>query len=188
MKKTTIEPSTTRLLRVGIGAAVVLVVALSLTGAASADDAQKLGDVTKARLGGGIAAPQPPRPYVDTEPASPADYEPAAELAERWGIEITSIRLSANDHMIDFRYRVLNPAKARDLFVRQTKPQLIDEKTGKVLVVPDTAKIGPLRNSYQPQQGRIYWMFFGNAGNLVKAGDKVTVVIGEFRAEDLVIE
>jgi hypothetical protein len=31
-------------------------------------------------------------------------------------------------------------------------------------------------------------MFFGNAGDLVKAGDKVTVAIGEFRAEDLVVE
>ena len=27
-----------------------------------------------------------------------------------------------------------------------------------------------------------------HAGNLVKAGDKVTVVIGEFRVEDLIVE
>ena len=187
MNQTIIEPSTTRLLRFGIGAALTFVLALSLTGLANADDAQKLGDATKARLAGGIAAPAPPRPFVD-EPASPAVDEGAADMAERWGIEITSIRLSANDHMIDFRYRVLDPEKAESLFVRQTKPQLVDQKSGRVLVVPDTAKIGPLRNSYQPQQGKIYWMFFGNAGNLIKAGDRVTVVIGEFRAEDLVIE
>jgi hypothetical protein len=31
-------------------------------------------------------------------------------------------------------------------------------------------------------------MFFGNAGSLVKAGDQVTVVIGEFRAENLTVE
>ncbi len=48
--------------------------------------------------------------------------------------------------------------------------------------MPETAKIGPLRNSNTPQAGKIYWMFFGNAGNLVKPGDKVTVVIGEFRS------
>jgi hypothetical protein len=90
--------------------------------------------------------------------------------------------------MIDFRYRVLDPVKAKELFVRQNHPALIHQKTGKVLAVPETAKIGPLRNSDPPKQGKIYWMFFGNAGSLVKAGDRVTVVIGEFRAEDLVVE
>jgi len=109
-------------------------------------------------------------------------------MAEKWGVEITSIRLTANDHMIDFRYRVLDPEKAADLFVRQTKPTLIHQRTGKVLAVPETAKIGPLRNSNAPQEGKIYWMFFGNAGNLVQAGDKVTVVIGDFRVENLVVE
>ena len=39
-----------------------------------------------------------------------------------------------------------------------------------------------------PQEGKIYWMFFGNAGYLVKAGDIVTVVIGEFMVENLVVE
>jgi len=112
----------------------------------------------------------------------------AQELAEQWGIEITSIRLTANSHMIDYRYRVLDADKATDLFKRQIKPHLIQQRTGKVLAVPETAKLGPLRNSNIPQDGRIYWMFFGNANNLVKAGDKVTVVIGEFRVEDLVVQ
>jgi hypothetical protein len=85
--------------------------------------------------------------------------------------------------MIDFRYKVLDPAKAKELFVRQNHPALIHQETGKVLVVPETAKIGPLRNSDTPKQGKIYWMFFGNAGYLVKAGDQVTVVIGTFRVE-----
>ena len=112
----------------------------------------------------------------------------AQELAEQWGIEITSIRLTANDHMIDYRYRVLDADKATDLFKRQIKPHLIQQRTGKVLAVPETAKLGPLRNSNIPQAGKIYWMFFGNAGNLVQSGDKVTVAIGDFRVEDLVVE
>jgi len=112
----------------------------------------------------------------------------AAELAEQWGIEITSIRLTAHNHMIDYRYRVLDAQKATDLFKRQIKPHLIHQKTGKVLAVPETAKLGPLRNSNIPQEGKIYWMFFGNAGKLVQSGDEVTVVIGEFRVEDLVVE
>jgi hypothetical protein len=31
-------------------------------------------------------------------------------------------------------------------------------------------------------------MFFGNAGDLVKTGDKVTIVIGDFQVEDLIVE
>jgi hypothetical protein len=121
------------------------------------------------------------------ETAADADAD-ALDLAEQWGIEVTSIRLSTHDHMIDYRYRVLDAKKATDLFKRQIKPHLIHQETGKVLAVPETAKLGPLRNSNTPQEGRIYWMFFGNAGKLVKAGDKVTVVIGDFRVEDLVVE
>ena len=110
------------------------------------------------------------------------------DLGQQWGIEITSIRLTAQNHMIDYRYRVLDSDKATDLFKRQIKPHLIHQETGKVLAVPETAKLGPLRNSNIPQAGKIYWMFFGNADSLVKAGDRVTVVIGEFRVEDLVVE
>ncbi len=118
---------------------------------------------------------------------SPAEVQ-ARQLAEKWGVEITSIRLTASDHMIDYRYRVLDPVKAAALFQRNVHPSLIHQSSGKVLSVPNTAKVGPLRNSNTPQKGRIYWMFFGNAGQLVKAGDKVTVRIGEFQAENLIVD
>ncbi|MCP3869626.1 MAG: hypothetical protein GY703_16350 [Gammaproteobacteria bacterium] len=109
------------------------------------------------------------------------------ELQQRWGIELTALRLTAANRMVDFRYRVLDTAKAAPLFQRQTKPYLIHQASGKVLAVPNTAKVGSLRNSNMPQQDRIYWMFFGNNG-VISTGDKVSVVIGDFRAEDLVIE
>ena len=130
------------------------------------------------------------KPAVETDAAaaeSVAEAEPM-DLAAKWGIEVTSIRMTANDHMIDYRYRVLDADKAADLFKRQIKPFLIHKESGKVLAVPETAKLGPLRNSNIPQEGKIYWMFFGNSGNLVKAGDSVTVVIGEFRVENLIVE
>jgi len=119
--------------------------------------------------------------------------EPAAQVeqaspVQTWGIEVTSVRMTANNHMIDFRYRVLDPQKAETLFSKETKPYLIHRQTGKVLSVPRTAKVGPLMSTYHPQQNRIYWMFFGNHGNLVKAGDQVSVVIGEFRAENIIVQ
>ena len=109
-------------------------------------------------------------------------------LAEKWGIEITSLRMAAANHMVDFRFRVLDAKKADPLFVRQTKPYLVDQKSGKVLAVPNTAKIGPLRNSNKPKEGRIYWMFFGNHTRLISQGSAVTVVIGEFKVENLIVE
>jgi hypothetical protein len=143
---------------------------------------------TAATPADGQEKKNPEMTATTTEAAAEASQAETIQLAAQWGIEVTSVRLTAADHMIDYRYRVLDTDKATDLFKRQIKPFLIHQETGKVLAVPETAKIGPLRNSNIPQEGKIYWMFFGNAGNLVKAGDKITVVIGEFRVEDLIIE
>jgi hypothetical protein len=158
-------------------------IAAALAGTAFADKPQTLDEVMRTRpTTGSRVLPEP------AQLEASAGDSAAAQLAETWGIEVASIRLTAHEHMIDYRYRVLDAAKADQLFKRQIKPQLIHQETGRVLVVPDTAKVGPLRNSNTPQEGRIYWMFFGNAENLVKAGDKVTVLIGDFVVEDLVVE
>jgi hypothetical protein len=105
----------------------------------------------------------------------------------RWGIEVLGVHLAAAGYMLEFRYRVLDPDKAKPLFQRQTKPVLIDEATGTQFLVPTPAKVGALRNSDSPHAGRVYWMFFGNPGKLLQSGNRVTVVIGEFRAEGLVV-
>mgnify|MGYP001826241305 CR=1 FL=1 len=110
------------------------------------------------------------------------------ELSEKWGIELIGMRSTAYGHMLDFRYRVLDAEKAAPLFVRKTKPYLIHQDSGKALAVPNTPKLGSLRNTNMPQQGRTYWMFFGNSHGVVKKGDKVTVAIGDFRATDLEVE
>lgn len=110
------------------------------------------------------------------------------EMRINWGIEVTSVRLAVDGNMVDFRYRVLIPEKAKPLFNRKNKPYLIDEASQKVLTVPNLGKVGPLRTSNNLQAGRIYWMFFGNTHKLVKAGSKVSVVIGDFRVDDLIVQ
>ena len=109
-------------------------------------------------------------------------------LAERWGIEVKGIRLSAAGHMLDFRYRVIDPEKASSLVNRQTKAYLVDEASDVKLTVPIT-RIGPLRQtSVRPQANKEYFILFGNIGNVVKSGSKVTVVIGDFNVEHLTVE
>lgn len=108
-------------------------------------------------------------------------------VQEQWGIRIESVRLSAAGYMIDFRYRVLNQEKAAPLFERKTKPFLIDQQSGKKFVVPSPPKVGPLRTSEPPQADRTYFILFANPGKYVKQGNKVTVVIGDFKAENLIV-
>jgi len=108
-------------------------------------------------------------------------------LQDKWGIKIEGIRLSAAGYMLDFRYRVIDPEKAAPLFDRQTKPYLIDQESGAKFIVPSPPKVGPLRTSNPPQADRTYFILFANPGKYVKQGNKVTVVIGEFKAENLTV-
>ena len=112
-------------------------------------------------------------------------------IEEQWGVRIESIRTSAAGNLLDFRYRIIDPDKALPLVERKNKPYLIDQESGKTLGVPSGAKIGPLRQTVRygkPKEDRIYFVLFGNPGGFVKPGNKVTVVIGDFRVEDLVVE
>lgn len=108
-------------------------------------------------------------------------------IARQWGIEIESLRLTAAGYMLDFRYRVLDAVKAAPLFVRKTKPVLLDEKSGAVMVVPVPPKTGALRNSNVPKEGRTYFMFFANPGRFIVKHRTVTVTIGDFSVSGLVV-
>lgn len=110
-------------------------------------------------------------------------------LEEKWGIKILSIRQSANGYMLDFRYRVIDPDKASLLLSRKEKPYLIDQASGARFMVPSAPKVGPLRQTaIKPIADRNYFILFANPGKYVKPGNRVTVVIGEFRVQNLVVE
>jgi len=109
-------------------------------------------------------------------------------LKRQWGVEVMGVRLASAGHMLEFRYRVLDERKARALFERTTKPALVHERTGAKRAVPVPPKTGPLRTSDPPVRHRTYWMFFANPGQLVKPGETVSVAVGEFRADGLVVE
>ena len=112
-------------------------------------------------------------------------------LEEKWGIQIESLRLSAANNLLDFRYRIIDPDKALPLVERKNKPSLIDQESGKTVGVPSGAKVGPLRQTVRygkPKEDRVYFVLFGNPGKFIKRGNKVTVVIGDLRVEDLVVE
>jgi len=127
--------------------------------------------------------------------AAPTRYQPN-HLAGRagtyyklvWGIESLSIRWAESGEMIRFSYHVLDADKAKALNDKKDEPSLIDPQAGVSLVVPALEQVGQLRQSATPKVGMSYWMAFSNSGRRVKRGDRVNVVIGQFRANGLVVE
>jgi hypothetical protein len=105
-----------------------------------------------------------------------------------WGVDSLSVKWTESGEVIRFTYRVLDPEKAKVLNDKKNQPSLIDPQAGVKLVVPSLEKVGQLRQSSSPEAGRSYWMAFSNKGRPVKHGDHVTVEIGTFRAEGLVVD
>jgi hypothetical protein len=117
-------------------------------------------------------------------------YSGRAEMyrARRFGVDHLRVRSVASGSSLEFRYRVLDPDKAQMLTDKRAKPLMIDQATGYRLEVPTMEKIGELRQTATPEQGREYWMVFANKGKLVKPGQRVDLMIGSFRAEGLTVE
>ena len=109
-------------------------------------------------------------------------------IKQHFGIEVVALHLAAAGHMLDFRFRVVDLDKAMPFFREDIKPYALDQKSGKSLSVPVPAKLGPMRpTGRDPKEGITYWMFFGNPG-LIGSGDKVTIVIGDYHLENLIVE
>ncbi len=127
--------------------------------------------------------------YADPIPAQPGQANDQKKyLLETWGIEALSIRQSAGGSMLDFRYRVLDKDKAAPLFSRKVNPYLMDQKSGAVFGVPSSPKVGALRQTRPPEVKRNYFIIFANPGRFVKKSNAVTIVIGELKIKDLIVE
>ena len=105
-----------------------------------------------------------------------------------WGVDILGVKPVSSGTLLRFSYRVVDAKKATTLNDKKASPYLYDQATRAKLVVPTMEKIGQLRQSSTPEEGREYWMLFSNKGNLVKPGSRVDVVVGAFRAEGLIVQ
>ena len=105
-----------------------------------------------------------------------------------WGVDSFVVRSVESGQMIRFSYRVIDAEKAAAVNDKKATPYLIDEAAHVKLVVPMMEKVGQLRQSAAPESGKSYWMVFSNKGDFVKRGDRVSVEIGKFRVDGLVIE
>ena len=155
-------------------------------------------------FGGLLSSPAPAQsPQQDQAPATPAAkssgavvpyrYRPPVPKRAReyyalvWGVDSLSVKSAESGEIIRFTYRVLDASKAHVLNDKKNEPSLIDPQAGVKLVVPTLEKVGQLRQSSAPESGKAYWMAFSNKGRYVKPGHRVTVVIGNFRADGLIV-
>jgi hypothetical protein len=104
------------------------------------------------------------------------------------GVDDLKVHRTNAGNLIRFSYRVTNPAKAVALTDRQATPYLIGHSSHAVLQVPVMDKVGPLRQATRPEPNKEYWMVFSNKGDVVKAGERVSVVVGRFRVDGLKVE
>jgi hypothetical protein len=105
-----------------------------------------------------------------------------------WGVEIIGVKPVSSGYMLSFKYRVLDPEKAKLLNDRQTRAFLRDEATGNVLSVPAMENVGELRTGAAPIADRTYFMIFGNPGKLVTSGSRVSVVAGAMHVDGLIVD
>ncbi len=136
----------------------------------------------------GMPATTPTTPVPPLEDSATWHARHDTFFRRNWGVDIVGVRYVSSGMMLEFSYRVLDAKKAAALNDKQATPWLIDETTGMKFEVPQMEKVGQLRQTAPPQVGRIYWMVFGNTGRTVKPGSRVSVVIGNFRADGLVVE
>lgn len=147
-----------------------------------------------APAGPAAGAPASP-PAARTSPGAPNPYRTRRQpqrvnnyYALVWGVDDLSVKWAESGELIRFSYRVVNAEQAKAINDKKAEPQLIAPAAGVSLVIPSLEKVGKLRQSSTPVEGMSYWMAFSNQGRRVRRGEHVDVVIGNFRAQGLVVE
>jgi len=84
-------------------------------------------------------------------------------LQDVWGIDSLKVKYTESGELIRFSWRVLDAAKATPLNDKAVEPVLFDPQAGVKLVVPQMEKVGKLRQSSTPIEGKSYWMIFSNS-------------------------
>ncbi|MEX3958036.1 hypothetical protein B0G57_101625 [Trinickia symbiotica] len=142
---------------------------------------------------GGAKAAAPPSASIAAKKESP--YFPARATARALefyaasgGIAEPHVQLTASGNLVRFSYRVVDASAAKLLVDRHATPYLFAPRTHALLHVPEMEQIGPLRQTGEAEVGKAYWMVFSNKGNLVKAGDRVSVIVGTYHVDGLMVQ
>ncbi len=170
---------------------VVIAIVICLTGLLVFTSSQANGELSDEMAKHKYYRPHfvPPVAKPEALPL-PLEKQEIDAIEKKWGIQIISLSVTASGYMMDFRFKVMDEVKSKIFFDHRIKPKLIVEKSNAVLPVPMAAKVGAFRPTNRGgniRAGRIYYIVFGNPDSHVKAGDKVTMVCGDFKAEGMTV-
>jgi hypothetical protein len=112
----------------------------------------------------------------------PSQVITAKDLEERFGVQVTLIGVTAGGGLVDFRFKVTDPAKAEQLFEgHENMPFLIPQGSD--------IRLGmPMFHSPRLETGRIYYFLYGNARGVVQPGTPVTVAFGNLHLEPIIAQ
>ena len=128
------------------------------------------------------------RPSASANVAPPPQWQrpavSASGLAERSGVRLVRVAVTAGGGLLDLRYQVIDPNKAAAVHEARTPPAIADERTGLVLnrLLMGHAHQGQLKPAVS------YYLIFENTGNWVRRGSEVTVLLGNAQVEHVVVK
>jgi hypothetical protein len=157
-------------------------------GGATAAATLLVGPVVQAAAG--TAPTGSPRVSVRHSPYLAAQHLGSADTsyALQWGVDTMQAHQTNSGNLIRFSYRVVDTGKAKVLIDKAAAPLMVAPKANVALQVPVMDKVGPLRQATELEAGKTYWMVFSNKGGFVKVGDRVSVLVGKFRVDGLVVQ
>jgi hypothetical protein len=125
---------------------------------------------------------------VASAEGTPSESRLLSDSEKTFGIKVVSLRPTAGGQMLDLRFQVIDPAKAKPVLDKNKKAYILDGKTGKTLPVPVT-KAGSMRQAtLKPETGRVYFILFSNPNRMVTEGGSVSLLIGDFRKDGIIVD
>lgn len=105
----------------------------------------------------------------------------ASELAERHGLAVRLIGVTAGGGMIDFRLKILDAGKAQTFLENAANlPRLIAADSAVELMAPEG-----LDDDIEWSENAILFNMYPNDGSVIKAGSPVIVKFGDFYLEPM---
>lgn len=104
------------------------------------------------------------------------------EMRNRFGIEVTDV--SIHGVAIDVQFTVSTPEKSGAVLSPAAERYLIDQKSGTKILSPTNPRVKRLRLA-SGVRSQNFIATFDNSKGVVKPGDQVSVVVDEYRVDNL---
>jgi len=150
-----------------------------------------------------------PVPVPVMPAAAPQIVYPPSVLSQRGGIQVERIALTMSGAVIDLRYKIVDRDKVGELVQSTPAAYLVDQASGTQLTVGGPPMQGlknnrksmamslkmtgqldgfPPASEKKRVNGQSYSVLSPNQRGILKPGSKVTLVVGDLMAGDLVVE